>query len=218
MENTSAVCFLHTLIPCLLTIQKAPINDLLSDDIFILIFAGVAAVETRHPVVCAILQMSSVCRRWRTVALSFPELWSKVDLNLRIGRSIRWHQEYWPPGTLAAADYTQWPLASNVGLLNLQLQRAGNYKLSITMHGDHYYMSRDTRFPSIDLLRTRTPQWGSLDLLSPRLCSQAIHRLISNTSSFDGLDSLSVGHTYLEHFYKLGATGPTMPLLRTLTQ
>ncbi|KAK0244775.1 hypothetical protein EDD85DRAFT_212221 [Armillaria nabsnona] len=194
------------------SISVAPINDLLSDDIFILIFASVAAVETKHPAVCTILQMSSVCRRWRTVALSFPELWSNVDICLRMGR---WHQGFWPPGTLAAADYTQWPLASNMGLLNLQLHRAGNYKLSITMHGDYYYMGRDTRFPSIDLIRMRIPQWGSLDLLASRFCSQAIHRLISDTSSFESLGSLSIGHTYLEHFYKLGATGPTMPLLRT---
>ncbi|KAK0185456.1 hypothetical protein F5146DRAFT_181413 [Armillaria mellea] len=110
-------------------ITMAPINDLLSDDIFILIFAGVAAIETRHPAVCTIVQMSSVCRRWRTVALSFPELWSKVDINLRTGKSLKWYREYWRPGT---TDDTQWPLASSMGLLNLQLQRVGNYKLSLT--------------------------------------------------------------------------------------
>ncbi|KAK0222331.1 hypothetical protein IW262DRAFT_1493964, partial [Armillaria fumosa] len=132
---------------------KAPINDLLSDDIFILIFSGVAAVETRHPAVCTILQMSSVCRRWRNATLSFPELWSKVDINLRIGRTIRWQHEYWLPGTLAAAaDYTELPLTSNTGLLNFQLHRVGNYKLSITMNNDYYYMDRDIRFPSIDLI------------------------------------------------------------------
>ncbi|KAK0201366.1 hypothetical protein DFS33DRAFT_1455322 [Desarmillaria ectypa] len=190
----------------------APINNLLSDDIFILIFAGVAAVENKRPAVRTILKMSFICRRWRSVALSFPELWSNIDVSLRIHRSLRWHQDFWPLYTSDSADHSRRLLAAKMGLLNLQLYRAGGYKLCITVHGDD--MDRYA-LPCIDLIRTRIQRWRSLDLLSSKLCSQYVHRLISDTPSFDSLESISVGHTHLEQFYKLGVTEPKMPLLRT---
>ncbi|PBK96004.1 hypothetical protein ARMGADRAFT_1061749 [Armillaria gallica] len=185
--------------------EEAPINSLLSDDIFILIFAGVTAAATKRPALYTILQMSFVCRRWRTVALSFPELWSTVDICL--DARLKWHQ------VSVSADYRRRRLASKMGLLNLQLHRAGGYKLSVTVHGD-YSMDRDA-LPCINLIHTRVRRWWSLNLLSAGLCPRYVHGLIGSTPSFDSLEVLSVGHTLLEHFYKLGETEPTMPLLRT---
>ncbi len=141
----------------------------------------------------------------RSVALSFPELWSNVDICL--DARLKWHQ------VSVSADYRWRRLASGMGLLNLQLHHAGSYKLSVTVHGD-YFMDRDA-LSCINLIHTRVRRWWSLNLLSADLCPRYVHGLIGSTPSFDSLEVLSVGHTLLEHFYKLGETEPTMPLLRT---
>ncbi|KAK0460253.1 uncharacterized protein EV420DRAFT_1535874 [Desarmillaria tabescens] len=157
--------------------------------------------------------MSSVCRRWRSVALSFPELWSKVDVSLHIpDRSFGWHQGFLPLSTSDSAKSKQRLFAAKMSLLNLQLHRAGGYKLHVKVYGDD--MMRYA-LPCIDLIRTRIQRWRSLDLLSPDLYPESVHHLIRDTPSFDSLESLSVRHIFLEQFYKLSTTEPKMPLLRT---
>ncbi|KAG7442246.1 uncharacterized protein BT62DRAFT_1040600 [Guyanagaster necrorhizus] len=190
----------------------APINNALDDDILILIFSGVAAAEIKRPAVRAILKMSFVCRRWRYVALSFPELWTDIDVSLNSHRPLVWHKKFLELQQFNSSFYQKERQAARIGLLNLRLHRAGGYKLSVTVHGSDLepYVS-----PCIDLISTRVERWRNLDVLSSSLPSRHVSWLIQGIPSFDGPESLRVADQYLKHFYRLRATEPTMPLLCT---
>ncbi|KAK0185455.1 hypothetical protein F5146DRAFT_1143915 [Armillaria mellea] len=171
---------------------EAPINKLLSDDVFTLIFAGVAAEETKHSALYTILQISFVCRRWRSVALSFPELWSNVCL-----KAPKWH---------LVRDHRRRSLASK-GVIDSPSRWMAN--TSWTAPAVRWVLG------CIDLIHTKIRRWRSLNLSSADMCPKYVHHLIGKTPSFDSLEVLTVGYALLEHFYKLGIAEPEMPLLRT---
>ncbi|KZP22107.1 hypothetical protein FIBSPDRAFT_953196 [Athelia psychrophila] len=175
------------------TAHKALVSPLrrTPPEIFTEIFLHCVGGSLEHPNPTL---LASICSRWRSIALSSPELWASLRL------IIKPHN-----------------LESQTALATMWLSRAGTHPLSICLDT----IGTIGREPSpdvqslMDVLLARCEQWRTLELTLP---TDLIKSLLGATNRLDRLEKLTLGDNLVWDVIQSDISGmfATAPRLRSL--
>ncbi|KAL0952974.1 hypothetical protein HGRIS_007185 [Hohenbuehelia grisea] len=127
---------------------------------------------------CARVILSHVCRRWRSIILSMPILWSIITIRGPKGSSLPRLKEHLERSascplsisvnanaTIGAVEQNLEPIKDIVALTVLHAQRWKSFELSLSYEYAHSILAllQSTTFPSLENLNVHTQSWERKD-------------------------------------------------------
>ncbi|KAJ3775559.1 hypothetical protein FB446DRAFT_386982 [Lentinula raphanica] len=128
------------------------------------------------PGVIPALALSSVCSQWRNLASSYPEIWSRITLILKLKV---------PPSGTASKGF--------MDTVRVFLERSGSFPLSLRIESLQLPGAETNAFhPVLSLVGKHTQRWSAFEFFSQRAISHEMFGISTNVVTFPILENLKI--------------------------
>ncbi|KAJ3753027.1 hypothetical protein EV360DRAFT_74855 [Lentinula raphanica] len=156
--------------------------------------------EEYTPGVIPALALSSVCSQWRNLASSYPEIWSRITLLLKLKV---------PPGAASKGF---------MDTVEVFIERSGSFPLSLRIESLQLGVEVNAFHPVLSLVGKHTQRWSAFEFLSQRVIEHEMFGLPSHVVTFPILENLKIIRPsdvgFFQHAPKLSSlsTNTALPL------
>ncbi|KAJ3817582.1 hypothetical protein F5880DRAFT_41360, partial [Lentinula raphanica] len=135
---------------------------------------GSTVFKEYTPGVIPALALSSVCSQWRNLASSYPEIWSRITLLMKLK----------VPSTTPSKGF--------MDTVEVFIERSGSFPLSLRIESLQFPDEANPFHPILSLVGKHTQRWSAFEFISLRAISHEMFGISTDVVTFPILENLKI--------------------------